>query len=106
MVDCVECGKPIRAKEEGKAGRKPSRYCSSACRLKFNSRRAKRGAILYDIAMKMRKERQQGGFGELCHQISIFLDADKKDGRKTYVDYGDKPIPWHFPKPDPMKGKQ
>ena len=87
----------------GKAGRKPSKFCHKSCRHKYHHRRASRGAIVYDLAMKMRKERAKGGFADLCHQLTLFLGQDKADGRKTYYSYDKEPIPWHTPDADPMK---
>jgi len=104
---CKECGGHIAANIEvdsSRAGKKKTKFCSTMCRKKYNNRRANRGAILYDLALTMRKGRAPGAFGDLCHQITLFLQADKEDGRITHNNYKGEPIPYITPKSDP-KGK-
>ena len=95
---CVECGGAFNAvSRKTAAGVNKSRFCGTPCRKKFNNRRMVRGAILYDLSMTMRKDRKDGSFGDLCHQISLFLAADREAGRQTHNTYG-KSIPYQIPK--------
>lgn len=48
---CAECGKAFEAK------RSNARFHSQQCKQNFNNRRAKRGALLYDLLMINRNER-------------------------------------------------
>lgn len=98
----MECGGDLPVKKAGQAGRKASKFCCTQCRHKFHARRASRGAILYDLAMTMRKKRRKDGFGNFCHQISLFLQQDREDGRQSFFDYEGEPIPWQTPDADPM----
>lgn len=45
---CLECTKPLNRGGKGS-------FCSTACKAKFHNRRAKRGALLYDVDTLMRK---------------------------------------------------
>lgn len=101
MSKCMECGRAFASYAGHKAGRKKTKFCEARCRQKFHARRASRGAILYDIAMKMRKQRRKGDFANLTHQIGLFLAADREDGRVSFFDYADEPIPYQIPKLDP-----
>jgi len=74
-----------------------AKFCGTKCRKAFNNRRMSRGAIIYDLAMIYRKDRKPGALGDLCHQISIFIQADNADGIKSYNDYS-QGIPWNIPK--------
>lgn len=45
---CLECTKPLNRGGKGS-------FCSNGCKAKFHNRRAKRGALLYDIDTLMRR---------------------------------------------------
>ena len=77
---CVECGEPF------KSNRSDKMFCNTLCKCKFNNRRQRRGAQIYDIAMRMRDKRQKGDFSLLCNIIDRFLQMDREDGKKTYMD--------------------
>lgn len=87
---CKECAEPT-GKPNG------VKFCSKACGKAFNNRRMTRGALIYDLAMTMRKDRETGAFGNLCHQIGLFLAADREEGRVSHNDYRDEPIPYQIP---------
>lgn len=76
---CAECGKPRRVWQH-------KRFCGSRCRGEFNNRRMRRGAVIYDIAMKWRKDRNGEDFNKLCTQLAAFLEDDKEKGRQSYQD--------------------
>lgn len=42
---CLECSGPFESRQYSAS------FCSDACKRTFNNRRAKRGAILYDLVM-------------------------------------------------------
>lgn len=87
---CLYCNGPLLKK----AWRK---FCNQRCRKAFNNRRATRGAILYDLCMKWRKDRKEkDGFANLCHQIGMFISDDNAMGIKSYHDYAQQ-IPWQIP---------
>lgn len=101
--NCMECGIDLPPKKPGKAGRGASRFCGKRCCDKFHARRQSRGAIFYDLVMSNRKFREKGAkLGDIFHQASVYLNQDKEDGRQSFLDYTGEPIPWVFPKPDPM----
>lgn len=87
--ECLYCTKPLLKK----AWRK---FCGHNCRKSFNNRRATRGALIYDLCMKWRKDRKKEGFSDLCHQIGIYISDDNAKGITTYHDY-EKEIPWQIP---------
>lgn len=89
MRVCQECQKPIWGRVK---------FCSADCRKRFNNRRMRRGAIIYDLAMIWRKHRREGSMEVLCRQLGLFIDQDKEDGRKSFND--DPEIV--FPEPDPV----
>lgn len=99
---CMECGGDMPTRKPGKPGRKPSKFCHRACSRSFHQRRSNRGGIIYDLAMDMRKNRTAGAFGNLCHQISLFLQQDAADGRQSFLNYSGQPIPYVIPHADPM----
>ena len=99
---CMECGVPIAKKVPGTAGKQATTYCSKKCNKKYNARKRNRGAVIYDLALEMRQKRLPGAFGDLCHQISLFLQQDAADGRQTYIEHGGKNIPYMFPPADPI----
>lgn len=76
---CAECG-TSRGDVQGQ------RFCTLVCRRNFNNRRLKRGAVIYDIAMKWRKDRDGEDFNKLCTQLAAFLEDDKRKGRQSYQD--------------------
>jgi hypothetical protein len=54
MTACLECSAPFTAYAKGRV---PQRFCSPACKRKFNHRRESRGAMLYDLWRVFRRER-------------------------------------------------
>lgn len=44
-TECYECNQPFKARHYG------ADFCGTACKQKFNNRRAMRGATLYDLTM-------------------------------------------------------
>lgn len=50
---CKECGTEFQAKKV------EAKFCCQQCRLTFNNRRRDRGAILYDILMNCRYDREK-----------------------------------------------
>ena len=74
------------------------KFCSQSCRKSFNNRRATRGALLYDLCMKWRKDREKDGLANVCHQIGIFISDDNAAGIKSYHEYPNQ-IPWQIPLP-------
>ena len=87
---CLYCATPLLKKAWLK-------FCSNPCQKAFNNRRATRGAILYDLCMKWRKDRQKDGLANVCHQIGIFIADDNLMGIKSYHEYPLQ-IPWQIPK--------
>lgn len=75
---CKECGGGFETERTDKE------FCRDACRRRFNNRRAKRGAAIYDLAMEWRDTRQSEPFSDLCALISRYLDEDRVAGRQTY----------------------
>lgn len=87
--ECLYCAKPMLKKTRRK-------FCNQQCRKSFNNRRATRGALLYDLCMKWRKDREKKGFSDLCHQIGIFISDDNAMNIKSYHEYEEQ-IPWQIP---------
>ncbi len=77
---CTECGGPYESRQYN------AEFCSDACRRSFNNRRAKRGAILYDLLMieqrdaeALKKHKMEDRMKELVEQ---FKQEDIKANRK------------------------
>ena len=84
---CLECGKAFTAR------RKVSLYCSAKCRSDWSNRRNMRGAILYDLKMAERFERDDAKDASVL-SIMNRLCADWRDednrrrsGRKSWGDW-------------------
>jgi hypothetical protein len=83
---CLECGVAYQAQ------RSTSKFCSGACRLKFNNRRAVRGAQLYDLIMAHRFEREraaQAGVLKLMWRMASMFrkeDEEQRAGRRSWDD--------------------
>lgn len=88
---CNECGASLRDR-----GRN-ARFCGTPCKTKFNNRRVARGGIVYDLAMRWRAKRGKEDLSDLCHQIGIFLNCDRDDGRQSWNDYTGQAVPWQIP---------
>ena len=78
---CDECGQEFIAK------RADSYYCSTDCRKTFNNRRAMRGAVVYDLLMAMRYERDlakklQLTWTVVCRLAEMYRRQDDVEGRK------------------------
>lgn len=101
---CQECGAVV-TKPKTSTRHKVARFCSRTCRTKFDNRRSSRGRMVYDLAMHWRTNRgDKDALSELCHQLGIFIDSDKIDGRVTFNDYtGGPPIPFLIPTSDPKQ---
>lgn len=88
---CRECGKPFTQAARGK--RKV--FCATPCEKRFNNRRMRRGALLYDIFMEGRFNRTQSEktARSIAARIAMrFRDEDKRDrdGRNSWLPVGDK----------------
>lgn len=83
---CMECGADLPV-YSGKGQR--SRFCGVKCRNAFNNRRAQRGALLYDLFMASRFERQAadsaGARSVMARLASEWNMAD--DGKRTWGDW-------------------
>lgn len=81
---CRECGALLQAR------RASCEFCSSACRQRFNNRRALRGADLYDVVMSLRVDRGKSGaaLSLLSKMVSNFRDIDRREreGRRSWLD--------------------
>jgi len=78
--NCKECGKPTSGKQ--------AFFCSTPCRKMFNNRRMTRGAILYDLYMARRFERDAADAANL-RSIMARLASEWRvnDGRETWGDW-------------------
>jgi len=72
-MKCAECDKPFKGRSY------VSEFCSTPCRMKFNNRRATRGALLYDLVMR-------GGVKPFDTRVAkLFAHWTKEDnGRRTH----------------------
>lgn len=88
---CLECGITIKAKSS--TGR-PVHFCSAAHRKAWNNRRMTRGAILYDLAMKWRYEREDNrdAINDMAQVAAVFRGADERyrDGRRSWINDKDR----------------
>lgn len=84
---CKECGGPIASPDRRK------QYCHSNCRKRFNRRRERRGAILYDLYMPHRFERPEATEARILTQINricmYWREADvmHRGGRPSWGDW-------------------
>lgn len=85
---CMECGLPL-PERTGRKGGQVAKFCSAACRQRFNNRRATRGAELYDFYLSSRYQRAtHGGNIAIMNQMAnIWREDDKKnrDGRPSWM---------------------
>lgn len=102
---CQECGAVV-IKPETSTRNITARFCSRKCRSDFDNRRANRGRVVYDLAMHWRKNRgDKEALSSLCHQLGIFIERDRRDGRQSFNDYSTtgQPIPFLIPTSNPKK---
>ncbi len=101
---CDECGTVLQGTNT--AGRRSiARFCGSMCKRKYNNRRATRGSMIYDLAMRWRKDRRKEDLTNLCHQLGLFISQDTADGRTSFNRY-DNFIPWQVPQDNPTTGEK
>ena len=80
---CRECGTEFD-------GRATQAFCSSACRKRFDNRRAARGSVFYDLFMELRFNRAAAKrnrvWSILCRAAANFRDEDFRDraGRRSW----------------------
>lgn len=85
-VRCRECGERFESSHHG------SRFCCREHRFRFNNRRSSRGALLYDLLMTQRFERDKARelqvWSAMCAMASHWRDEDREDlgGRKSWQD--------------------
>lgn len=85
--ECAECGQPYTAK------RKASRFCCPQCRTDYLNRRNMRGAILYDLKMAERFERDdatKAGLMAIMNRLCADWrneDNRQRGGRKSWGDW-------------------
>ena len=83
--ECLECGAPFDTKHQGE-----HIYHTPECRKKFGNRRMTRGALVYDLIMAIRFEREEAEreklWTMLCRLCADFKDEDDKErgGRKSW----------------------
>lgn len=74
---CQECLEPL-----GPELRKDATFCTPACRVAFNNRRAVRGAELYDLFMSLRYDREKatalGVWAFVCKLAQSFKEEDDR----------------------------
>lgn len=84
-IICQECDKAAMAT------RPETCFCSQACRTSFTNRRRDRGAVLYDLFMAHRYDRdrakEQELFKLMCRAAEDFHRQDKEDGRRSWVKF-------------------
>ncbi len=82
---CLECGEPMEGVQ--KRGKE---FCCSACRLTFNNRRLQRGALVYDLFMALRFDREMSKalkvWSLLTRLAKQFRDEDvhRRGGRRSW----------------------
>ena len=83
MAICLECGDTHRRK---------GTFCETKCSRSYNTRRASRGAELYDLFMALRHDRKLATalklYGACCRLYTIWRKEDKtkRGGRKSWND--------------------
>lgn len=83
-MNCRECGATFDATRRARV------FCGTLCRMTFNQRRRERGAILYDLFMAQRFERdtatEKGTWSSMCRIAGAFRDEDtaQREGRKSW----------------------
>lgn len=85
---CIECGAEIKSRAN--RGGPKSVFCSKACNMRFFNRRMKRGALLYDVYMASRYDREvnKSGITTMAQMASRWRDEDKaeREGRRSWND--------------------
>lgn len=85
-MNCLECDAPITASTRGQ----PKRFCSPSCRQTFNNRRANRGAVLYDLFMANRFDRDRAYPAKvMSFMCRIAEEWNREDARRTWGDFAD-----------------
>ena len=84
---CKECGGPVASPDRRK------QFCHSTCRKKFNRRRERRGALLYDLYMAFRYERPEAREANVQSQMNRLCmywreeDEQRRQGRQSWGDW-------------------
>lgn len=90
---CLECGAPIKSKT---ATGRAVHFCSTAHRKTWNNRRMTRGAVLYDLAMRWRYERDDNkdAINTMAQVASMFKAADDRlrNGRRSWINDKDRDV--------------
>lgn len=77
---CIECSGPFESRQYNAS------FCGDACKRTFNNRRAKRGAILYDLVMIEAFAPSAFEANSLANRhaelVAKWRDEDEKAGRK------------------------
>ena len=88
--ECLECGTKFTKTVGPRAAGKAIEFCSTSCRSAWHNTRKTRGALLYDLMMTNRLDRQtaeeMGLYTIICRQISNWRDEDERHrgGRRSY----------------------
>ncbi len=81
--NCLECVAELARSTRGM----PKRFCSTACKSRFNHRRANRGAEIYDLFRAMRRDRAAASeldiWTEMCRLDTLWEDEDRAEKRVT-----------------------
>ena len=84
-IICKECD------EAFPSSRCDAKFCGQACRTSFTNRRRDRGAVLYDLFMACRYDRDaakaDGLWGLMCRAAEDFNQQDKRDQRQSWVKF-------------------
>lgn len=79
---CCECSKTIQASAKAEA-----RFCSTACKDRWNNRRKNRGAELYDLFYVLRYDRSRakalGVWSAMCKLAQLWRDEDREAKRTS-----------------------
>lgn len=82
MTCCAECGLTFRPKRSDRA-----LFCSPACRNLSNARRRDRGAMIYDLLVHQRFNREEaqkkGVRSKVDRMISNWIAEDRAAGRRV-----------------------
>lgn len=78
---CAECGEPFKSQ------RRKAEFCSKECRMAHNNRRRDRGAMLLDLYVHTRFNRQKAGERGLKtmidRMIGNWVAEDREAGRRS-----------------------
>lgn len=87
VKECRECGSQF---EESVDQRRPRVFCGSGCKSTWHNRRRVRGAMLYDLFMSTRYQREHavsaGATSMMSQLAAAFLaeDAVERNGRRSW----------------------